>query len=399
MQCRTGSRRGSLDRFPSPRDVSMTPLPIAIFVDRYIPGGTQRQLIELLRRIDRSRFGVHPVCFHDDGPWTERVRELGYSITRFPIYGFRRPATMRQLSRFARWCREQNIAVVHSWEIYSNVFALPGATLARVPLRIGSRRGLGGPAPVRRLQRLACRAAHRMVANSRAAANQLVDEGISEERIDIVPNGIDLSLFPERVAKGRPRKITMVACLREGKRIDVLIGAAPRILASYPDVEIQIVGDGPCRGALMAQAKAAGVLSRVRFMGHRDDVPSILTGSDLFVLPSESEASPNVVLEAMAAGLPVVASRVGGIPELVADAVTGYLIPPGDQAALASALLDLLDDPNRTAAFGQAGRTRVAREYSFDRMVRQFETLYLTGSISPADSGVHNSSGRSRYAA
>jgi len=370
----------------------MTPLPIAIFVDRFIPGGTQRQLIELLRRIDRHRFGVHPVCFHADGPWTGRVAELGDAITSFPIHGFRRPDTGRQLLRFARWCRRNRIAVLHSWEIYSNVFGLPGAALAGVPLRIGSRRGLGGPPAVRRLQRLACRTAHRMVANSRAAAEQLTAQGIPAHRIDVVPNGIDLTLFPERYVWRPARRITTVACLREGKRIDVLIAAAPRVLARHPGVEIQIVGDGPCREQLVALARAAGVLPHVKFMGHRDDVPAILTASDLFVLPSASEASPNVVLEAMAAGLPVVASKVGGIPELVADGVTGRLVPPSHPDALAAAILEVLDHPNRGAAFGQAGRMRIAREYSFDRMVAQFEALYMTGSAN-AVSAVHKSSG------
>jgi len=371
----------------------MTLLPIAIFIDRYIPGGTQRQLIELLRRIDRDRFQVHPVCFHDDGPWTGRVAELGDPITRFPIHGFGRPHTMRQLLRFARWCRTHRIAVLHSWDIYSNAFALPGAAFAGVPLRIGSRRGLGGPPSVRRLQRWSFRAGHKIVANSRAAAEQLIGEGLPAARIDIVPNGIDLSLFPERTSRTRITTITMVACLREGKRIDVLIAAAARILARHPDVEFQIVGDGPCRDALIAQAQSSGVLPHVRFMGHRDDVPALLSASDLFVLPSASEASPNVVLEAMAASLPVVASRVGGIPELVADGVTGHLVPPGDPEALAAALLDLVDHPERAAAFGNAGHARIAREYSFERMVMQFETLYLTGSIASVSPAVLNSSG------
>jgi glycosyltransferase involved in cell wall biosynthesis len=369
----------------------MTPLPIAIFVDRYIPGGTQRQLIELLRRIDRRRFRVFPVCFHDDGPWTDRVAALGDPITSFPIHGFRRPATARQFLGFAQWCRQNDIAVVHSWEIYSNIFALPGAALAGVPLRIGSRRGLGGPRAVRRLQSVACRTAHRMVANSRAAAEQLISQGIPSAHIDIIPNGIDLTLFPERCIWRAPRTIAMVACLRDEKRVDVLVAATPRILARYPDVEIQIVGDGPCREKLLTMARSAGVSSRVQFMGHRDDVPAILRAADLFVLPSASEASPNVVLEAMAAGLPVVASRVGGIPELVADGITGHLVPPAEPEALAAAILDLLDHPNRGAAFGQAGRMRIAREYSFDRMVAQFETLYLTGSARAA-SAVRKSS-------
>jgi len=374
----------------------MPQIPVAIFVDRFIPGGTQRQLIELLRRIDRRRFSVHPICFHDDGPWTSQVSELGDPIARFPIYGFGRPGTARQLLRFARWCRQNDIAVVHAWEIYSNIFALPGAALAGVPLRIGSRRGLGGPPAVRRLQTVACRAAHRMVANSRAAAEQLIDQGIAEAQIDIIPNGIDLSMFPERPTAARPRKITTVACLRPGKRIDVLIAAVPRILGRYPDVEFQIVGDGPCREQLVAQAIAAGVHPQVRFMGHRDDVPAILSASDLFVLSSESEASPNVVIEAMAASLPVVASRVGGIPELVADGVTGHLVAPGDSDALAATLLNLLEHPQRAAAYGRAGRACIEQRYSFDRMVTQFETLYQSRSIDPASASLRGSSDRNQ---
>ncbi len=272
----------------------------------------------------------------------------------------------------------------------------PAGALAGVPLRIGSRRGLGGPPGVRLLQQLAYRSAHRMVANSRAAANQVVSEGVPEAHIDVIPNGIDLSVFSFRRDRSRPRTIAMVACLREEKRIDVLIAAAPRIAARHPDVEFWIVGDGPCREALVRLATATGALPHVRFLGHRDDVPAILSESDLFVLPSESEASPNVIFEAMAAGLPVVASRVGGIPELVTDGETGHLVRPGDPEALALALLDLLDHPDRVAAFGRAGRTRIARDYSFDRMVEQFERLYLSGSIGPAAADARNSTEHNR---
>jgi glycosyltransferase involved in cell wall biosynthesis len=374
----------------------MARIPIAIFVDRFIPGGTQHQLIELLRRIDRDRFQVHPVCCHDDGPWTSRVSELGDPIARFPIHGFWRPSTALQLVRFARWCREHRIAVVHTWEIYSNIFGLAGAALAGVPLRIGSRRGLGGPPAVRRLQKQACRAAHRMVANSRAAATQLISQGVPEARIEVIPNGIDLSAFPVRHHRARPRIITMVACLREEKRIDVLIAAAPRILARHPEVEFRIVGDGPCREELVRLAAANGVQSQLRFLGHRDDVPTILADSDVFVLPSESEASPNVIFEAMAAGLPVVASRVGGIPELVADGVTGHLVGAGDPDALGRALVDLLDHPDRATAFGDAGRTRIEKDYSFDRMVTQFEALYLADATGPVVTGARKPSGPDR---
>jgi glycosyltransferase involved in cell wall biosynthesis len=353
-------------------------IPVAIFVDRYHPGGTQRQAIELLRRIDRRRFEVYPVCFHEGGPWMNRITELGVPIVSFPIYGFRRPHTARQLFAFWRWCREHRIAVMHSWDIYSNVFGLVGAALAQVPVRIGSRRGLGGPSGVRRLQRAAYRAAHRIVANSHAAARQLVSDGVPQEKIIVIANGIDPSVFPTRRYSPSPRRIAMVACLRPGKRIDVLIAAAPRILERHPDAEFLIVGDGPCRDQLTTLARTTAVADHFRFVGHRDDVPALLANSDVFVLPSESEAFPNAILEAMAAGLPVVAASVGGIPELVADGVTGRLVPPGNADALAGALIELLEVSNRAADLGRTGRRRIEETYSFDRMVEQLESLYVS---------------------
>jgi glycosyltransferase involved in cell wall biosynthesis len=355
-----------------------TRIPVAIFVDRYTAGGTQRQMIELLERLDRRRFRVHPVCFHTGGVWFDRVSRLDEPVALFPIHGFRRAATAQQLVAFARWCRAREIAVLHTCELYSNIFGLPGAALASVAVRIGSRRGFVEPPGLQRVQRFAYTFAHRVVANSRAAAERLRIEGISSSKIEIIPNGIDLAMFPRHDYSPRPRRIAMIACLREEKRVDVLVAAAATILERYPDAEFLIAGDGTCREALEEQARATGVRHRCRFLGHRDDVPAVLAEADVFVLPSRSEAFPNSIIEAMAAGLPVVASDVGGIPELVEDGRTGRLVPPGDPQALAGALLELLDHPDRVEAFGREGRDRIERSYSFDRMVQQFETLYIT---------------------
>jgi glycosyltransferase involved in cell wall biosynthesis len=356
----------------------MTPIPIAIFVDRFAPGGTQRQMIELLRRLDRRRFRVYPVCFHVEGAWFQHVAALGEPVAVFPIHGFRRPATAAQLVAFARWCRATGIAVLQTCEVYSNIFGLPAGALASVPVRIGSRRGFVEPRGLQGLQRAAYSAAHRVVANSQAAAARLRAERVPDQKITVIPNGIDPSIFPAREYSMRPRRIAMVACLREEKRIDVLVRAASRILARHPEAEFLIAGDGTCRDQLMTLARETGVMHRFHFLGHRDDVPAVLAQADVFVLPSRSEASPNSVIEAMAAGLPVVATNVGGIPELVAEGQTGRLVAPGDPEALAGALLDMLEHPERAADFGRAGRRRIEDTYSFDRMVEQFETLYLT---------------------
>jgi glycosyltransferase involved in cell wall biosynthesis/peptidoglycan/xylan/chitin deacetylase (PgdA/CDA1 family) len=354
------------------------PLSIAVFVDRYAPGGTQRQMLELIARLDRRRFRVHPVCFHTEGVWFERLKALGEPVALFPIHGFRQAHTVRQLRAFAEWCREKQIQVLHTCELYSNVFGLPGGALAGVPVRIGSRRGFVEPPGLQRMQRASYAAAHRVVANSQAAADKLRGEGVPNYKILVIPNGIDPSAFPEHTYPSTPRRIAMVACLREEKRIDVLIRAMPQVLARYPDVELALGGEGRCREELTRITHELGLTERVRFLGHRDDVPQVLAEADLFVLPSRSEAFPNSVMEAMAAGLPVIASNVGGIPELVRDGHNGRLVPAGDVDALARAMLDVLETPSQAERFGRAGREIIERTYSFDRMVDQFETLYET---------------------
>ncbi|HXH07673.1 MAG TPA: glycosyltransferase [Vicinamibacterales bacterium] len=351
---------------------------MAIFIDIFMPGGTQRQMIELLARLDRRRFLVHAVCFHRGGGWDERVAELGCPVAAFPIFGFRRPDTMRQLLRFARWCRANRIAVLQTCDVYSNIFGLPGGLLAGVPVRIGSRRGMVESAGLQRVQRLAYSAAHRVVANSQAAATRLRTEGLPARKTVVIPNGIDLDRFAERLPSARPRRILMVSVLREEKRGDVLVRAAPAVLARFPDAEFVVAGDGPCRAPLADLARDLGVADRFHFLGHRDDVVEVLAAADLFVLPSRSEASPNAVIEAMAAGLPVVASAAGGIVELVEDGRTGRLVPPGDAGALAAALCELMADPARAAAMGRAARALVAARHPMARMVAAFEELYLT---------------------
>jgi peptidoglycan/xylan/chitin deacetylase (PgdA/CDA1 family) len=199
---------------------------------------------------------------------------------------------------------------------------------------------------------------------------------VEDGKILVIPNGIDADAFTPHRYSNAPRRIAMIACLREEKRIDVLVRAVPRILERYPDAEFTLAGDGTCRTELTNLVEQLGVSDRVRFLGHRDDVPALLDEADIFVLPSRSEAFPNSVMEAMAAGVPVVASNVGGIPELVRDGTTGRLVPPGDVDALASALLTLLGNPRQVEEFGRAGRRIIEQTYSFHRMVDQFQMLY-----------------------
>ncbi len=356
-------------------------IPVAVFMTRFEPGGTERQMIELIRRLDPARFRVHLACFHREGAWLERATSRAASVVEFPIHGFARPATARQLLCFARWCRRERIAVVQTCDLYANTFGLPGAAMAGVPVRIGSRRELN-PDKSRAqifLQRQAYRCATTVVANSPAAARMLQREGVATESIAVIANGVDASRFLPRAVRRPPRTVITVANLRPEKSHETLIAAAAALAGSHPHVRFQIVGDGPQRAALEALVRERGVARNVEFLGHREDVPALLAAADVFVLPSRSEAFPNGAIEAMAAGLPVIASATGGLIDLIESGRTGVLVPPGDSGALTSALRGLLDEPGHASSLGAEARRSVLERYSFERMVASFEDLYLNG--------------------
>ena len=353
-------------------------LNLAVVMTSFDAGGTERQMIELVRRLDRSRWNLHVACLHARGAWLSRVTDVG-PIAEFPITGFRRPDTCRQALAFARWCTRHQIDVVHAADFYTNVFALPAAAFARVPLRIGSRRGVYRDLSLAQLalQRAACACAHAIVANSAAIAAQLQAERIPPDKVVIVPNGLDLAAYRPAPASTRRRRVIMVSNLRPEKGHAVLVDAAVEILQRFPDAHFDVVGAGPELLSIQARLIERGIARAFSLLGQREDVPALLARADIAVLPSHAESLPNAVLEAMAAGLPVVASAVGGVPELIADGRTGCLVPAGDAEALAHRICVLMDDPALGTRLGLAARAEVQARYSFPRMVSAMEALYV----------------------
>jgi glycosyltransferase involved in cell wall biosynthesis len=284
------------------------PVPIAIVMPAFEPGGTERQMIELVRRLDRRRWHVHVACFRRTGAWLDRVADAA-PIAEFPVRSFGSPDTLAQVMAFGRWCRDRRIAVVHTSDLPSNIFGLPAAALARVPVRIGNRREVN---PGRTIAEIACQraaytCAHRIVANCRAAAERLFAEQVPRRKVRVIHNGVELHARGSSAPRTRPRRIVAVANLRREKGHDVLLHAAAVVMRTFPDSRFEVVGGGPELPALRATADALGLEHAVSFLGHREDVKARLEAADIFVLPSRSEAFPNAVLEAMAAGLPVVA--------------------------------------------------------------------------------------------
>lgn len=340
-------------------------------------------MTELICRLDRRLFEVHVACLSGRGALRARLETASLTPTEFPLRSLKSVDTCRQLRRFVRWCRDHHIRVVHACDFYSNVFALPAATLARVPIRIGSRRDVTIPdrSPGQMLlQRLCYQLAHRVIANSSAAAERLIDEGVHPRKIATIANGLDIDRFAVPKQEARPRAariVTTVANLRPGKGHDVLLKAAARLVRRVPDIRFRIIGDGPRRRDLERQTAALRIASHVDFLGYRSDVPELLRSSDIFALPSFMEASPNALIEAMAASVPIVATRVGGIPEAIEHERNGILVPPGDDRALAAGIARLMKRPQIAARLADAARQTAASRFSFDRMVSEFQQLYF----------------------
>lgn len=236
-----------------------------------------------------------------------------------------------------------------------------------------------------------------VVAVSRSVADRLAGAGVNPSRITVIPNGVDLDRWSRAaIPAGRPpglpetpRVIGMVARLSGDKDLDTLLEAFGRVAERRDDVGLAVVGDGPERGRLESLAARHPHAGRIAVLGHRTDVLGLTASFSVAVLSTRAEGMPNAVLEAMALERPVVASRVGGVPELVEHERHGLLTPPGDAEALAAALLRLLDDPGEASRLARAARARVEERFSFAARLRRLETLYeeRMGKITRTDSG------------
>ena len=354
------------------------PVPVGILMTSFHPGGTERQMTELMTRLDRRQFAVHVACFHREGEWLSRVEEQVDSLTEFPVESFHSTSMQRHGRAFLRWCREYSLAVFQSCDLYANIFGQPLAALAGVPVRIASRRELNPDKSASQIaaQRMAYAFAHTVVANSSAAARRLRLEGVRASRVVRIPNGIDLDRFHPASSARPPRHIVSVARFRQEKALDILLDAMALLVRDNPHLTLTLVGDGPMAPDLAIRVTALGLDHHVSMPGHIENVAETLRSADIFALPSRSEAFPNAVLEAMATGLPVVASRVGGIPELVDHGRTGLLVRPGRPEALFEAIGHLVRHPASAREMGRLARRRVEATYSFERMVGAFEGLY-----------------------
>lgn len=337
-------------------------------------GGMERLLVEFARHADRRRFDVRFVALGGRGRIAEEIESCGGAVTALSARRGVRPSIV---FRLARCFRDEGIDVVHVHNTKPLLYAGPAARLAGVGGVIYTRHGQRHGATARQnvLFRMAARCADRVVCVSEDSMRLCREDGVGAGALRTIWNGIDRERFAfVGPTAGGPG--VYVGRLSAEKDVATLLRAVAIVVAARPSFRLRIAGSGACAAELSSLTESLGLNEHVEFLGDVRDVPMLFRGASLFVLPSLTEGLPLTVLEAMACGMPVVATRVGGTPEAVADGSSGLLVPPGDPARLAAAMLKVYDDGAMARDMGIAGRRRCEEHFDVGVMVGKYESLY-----------------------
>ena len=348
-------------------------------------GGTEKMIYYLARGLDKKKFNVTVACLTCGGAIADELRRAGIDV---------HPLCMKSkfdvgiIYSLYSLIKEKKVDLLHTYLFHANLLGRIVGKLAGVPVIISSERTMGYEGKHRKvMNRITSPLATAFTANSHAVKNFMVEEiRLPEEKINVIYNGVDLEMFELKVEKEKMRKslgveredmvCVTVARLDVLKGVSYLIKAARKVVEEKPNTRFLIVGDGPLKKELKKLSNRLGLDEHVFFLGLRHDIPEILKSSDIFILPSVWEGLPNAVLEAMAAGLPIVATKTAGVPELVSEGETGFLAEPKNPDALAETIIRSLSHKEKLEEMGRIGRKRVEEFFSLEKMIKENELFY-----------------------
>lgn len=366
-------------------------LTVLQIVDGFRMGGAENKLWELIENLDPSRYRSLVANVGPAGPLEKRFYDLGVPIFQCQRHSRFDPRPVFQLRRIMT---EQQVDIVQNTLFWADVVGATAAKLARVPVVLSWETVTHEGNPYHnKLQRRAgyhwaMQWTDKVVAVSHEIKQSLIkNRGLEADKIQVIHYGVDLQKFNARGLYQEKRKalgfgadtlvIGVVARLEKVKGHRYFVEAFKNLVQKHTKLQAIFVGDGSCREELTAQIRNYRLQERIHFLGVRKDIPELLNAIDLFVLPSiAGEGLPNVVLEAMACGKPVIATRVGGTPEAVRHQENGYLAEPADVASLQLALGKALSDPQRLRQMGQRSREIAEQAFSLQKQISSFEKLY-----------------------
>lgn len=356
---------------------SEKPVKILFCIDKLVRGGTELQLIGLINRLDRTRYQPFLLTLRptDSELIPDRCTHLAWQVPRLSS-----PAGLRALCKLRNWLLDENVAIVQTYFQDSTLFGSLAARWARVPVRIACFRDMAFWST--RLQvlmmRLACSQMTGYIANSEVVLNHFSNIiGIDPSKSKVIGNGVDAGRLPYIRHEGGARDIGIVGNMtREVKRTDLFIKAAGLVAQNHPGLQWHVIGDGHLRPALEELANEVGIGKNVHFTGRLNDVAGYLKKLDIGVICSDSEGLSNALIEYMFRGVATVATRVGGNPELIEDQVTGLLVPPGDEHALAAAIDRLVRSTELRLEITDKARDKVKTAYSWSTCISSHEAFY-----------------------
>jgi glycosyltransferase involved in cell wall biosynthesis len=349
--------------------------------------GVENMLVSLAQQLDqqgcRTVVGVFRNSQNPHVEVAEQAERQGIAVEIISCNG---RWDWNVVSQIRCLVKKHDVDVLHPHGYKADLYAWAAAAGNRVALVATSHNWPSKALSMRTyavVDRLALRSFDRVVVVSDAVAQILLRSGVANEKVELIPNGVDLGRFRDvtpalrtELETGTEPVIGFVGRLVAEKGGVTLLQAAQRVLTKRPKAKFVLVGEGPARQEWEALARELGIDQQVTFTGARNDMPEVYASFDAMVLPSEIEALPMCLLEAMAAGKPVIATRVGAIPRLIMNGTTGLLIEPGDVNALTKAILRLLEDRDFASRLGEKGRDRVAQHFSAQQMAKNYIGTY-----------------------
>ena len=351
-------------------------------------GGLQRVVVNLCDNIDKTKFDVAVLCLRELGEFAPEVASLGLNVFHLPQK--RNGTDYLGFLKVAKILKKEKVDVIHTHNILPFTDGTMGGMLAGVKRIVHTDHARNFPDKWRYMvaEWIMSHFAYKLVGVSQHTTENLIKfEKISPQKTTTIVNGIDGAKYDIAIDKGQKRKELGLketgpivgACVRltEQKGLSYLLEAVQRIKPHFPDISVVVAGEGPLEQRLINQCRDSGIDKNVFFLGPRLDIPEILKLLDIYVLPSVWEGLPMILLEAMAAECPIIASRVGGVPGIIENGLNGSLVEPKNPEALATEITGVLKDRRLRDKYASEGLRVFREKYTVAAMTRQYERLYL----------------------